>query len=94
MSRNTHLLYLKNNECYDFLKFIFDIIIANIITAIPAHCIANTCSCKTINARVTESGNSNDDTILPKPKPVCGKPLFNRIGGNTVPNNESINPHV
>ncbi len=68
--------------------------IAKIMIAIPVHCIGNTVSGITIHARVTETGNSNDDTILPKPNPVCGKPLFNKIGGNTVPNKESINPHV
>lgn len=68
--------------------------IAKIITAIPVHCMARTCSCSTMNAMVTETGNSIEETILPKPKPVCGKPLFSRIGGNTVPNNERIIPQV
>lgn len=77
-----------------FLKFRFDIIIAKIITAIPVHCIARTCSCKRTKAIVTETGNSNEETILPKPNPVCGKPLFKRIGGNTVPKIANGNPQV
>lgn len=43
---------------------------------------------------VTETGNSNEETILPKPNPVCGKPLFKRIGGKTVPKIANGNPQV
>ena len=56
--------------------------------------MAKTCSCKTMNAMVTETGNSIEATILPNPKPVFGKPLFNKIGGKTVPNKDKNNPHV
>lgn len=64
------------------------------MTAIPSHCIAVTVSLSNTNAKVTETGNSNEDTILPNPTPVSGKPLFNKIGGNTVPNKESMIPQV
>lgn len=67
---------------------------AKMIIAIPVHCMANTCSCKTIKAIVTETGNSIEDTILPSPNPVFGKPLFNKMGGSTVPNKDKNNPHV
>ena len=61
---------------------------------IPIHCENKTCSCKKMNANVTETGSSTAETILPKPTPVKGNPLFNRIGGNTVPKTESKIPQV
>ena len=61
---------------------------------IPIHCENNTCSCKKRKAKVTETGSSIAETILPKPTPVKGNPLFKKIGGNTVPKSESKIPHV
>lgn len=47
-----------------------------------------------MKAKVTDTGSSTADTILPKPTPVKGNPLFNRIGGKTVPKTESKIPQV
>ena len=75
------------------LKLIFIIIIANKIIKIPNHCEAITLSFRTKNAIITETGNSNEATILPNPMPVSGKPILNKIGGIMVPNKEIISPH-
>ena len=72
-------------KCYFFLKFKFIITIAVSINKIPNHCMNNTSSCNKKYAIVTETGNSREATILPKPIPVCGKPEFNKIGGIMVP---------
>ena len=49
--------------------------------------MGKTVSFKTKYAQVTDIGNSNEETILPKPKPVFGKPAFKNSGGRIVPNN-------
>lgn len=59
--------------------------IAIMINIMPIHCKATTCSFNIINAIITETGSSNEDTILPKPSPVWGKPAFISRGGIIVP---------
>lgn len=46
------------------------ITIAKMIKAIPNHCIPKTSSFKRKKAIITETGNSNEETILPNPIPV------------------------
>lgn len=67
---------------------------ADSIIAIPNHCDKTTGSFKIKNAMVTETGNSNEDRILPKPNPVLGKPLFINIGGIIVPNKAKKTPYI
>src|SRR5690606_7155175 len=64
------------------------------IIRMPIHCENKTCSFKNTKAKVTETGNSNADTILPNPTPTKGNPLFKRIGGRMVPKIESKIPQV
>lgn len=67
---------------------------ANNIIKIPIHCKNSTFSFNRKKANVTETGNSKAETILPKPTPVNGNPLFNKIGGKMVPNKANKMPHV
>ena len=70
----------------------FIITIASIINKIPNHCQITTSSFKIKYAIITETGNSNEATILPNPNPVFGKPAFNNIGGIIVPKRAKNNP--
>ena len=63
------------------------------IKAIPNHCIPKTSSFKRKKAIITETGNSNEETILPNPIPVCGNPAFIKSGGIIVPKRDSMTPH-
>ena len=65
---------------------------AKIINAMPLHCQKTTFSFNIKNAMKTETGNSKEATILPKPSPVLGKPAFSNIGGIIVPNSAKNNP--
>ena len=58
----------------------------------PHHCQITTFSFNIKNAISTETGNSSDATMLPKPNPVFGKPAFNNIGGIIVPKKAKNNP--
>ena len=58
----------------------------------PLHCQKTTFSFKIKNAIRTETGNSNEATILPKPNPVIGKPAFSNIGGIIVPKRAKNKP--
>ena len=69
------------------------ITIAKMIKAIPNHCIPKTSSFKRKKAIITETGNSNEETILPNPIPVLGKPAFSNIGGIIVPKRAKTIPH-
>ena len=42
---------------------------------------------------VTETGNSKEEIILPRPNPVFGNPKFKRIGGSMVPKAAKNNPY-
>src|SRR5690606_8970420 len=64
------------------------------IIRMPIHCENKTCSFKNTKAKVTETGNSKADTILPNPTPTNGNPLFKRMGGRMVPKIESKIPQV
>lgn len=46
-----------------------------------------------IKANKTETGNSKEDRILPKPKPTFGNPKLNSIGGKIVPKTAKNNPY-
>lgn len=83
---------LKNYDL--FLKLTFIITIAKIINAIPNHCVRITVSFRMKKAIVTETGNSNEETILPNPIPVFGKPAFINIGGIIVPKTAKTMPHL
>ena len=61
---------------------------------IPNHCIKITCSFNKKYAINTETGSSNEATILPKPIPVCGNPAFNNIGGMIVQKSARTIPHL
>ena len=61
---------------------------------IPNHCIKITCSFNKKYAINTETGSSNEATILPKPIPVCGNPAFNNIGGMIVPKSAKTIPQT
>ena len=65
---------------------------AKIINAMPLHCQKTTSSFNIKNAIRTETGNSKEATILPKPNPVFGKPAFSNIGGIIVPKSAKNNP--
>ena len=64
----------------------FIITIAVMINRIPIHCEKTTVSFNKKYAINTETGSSNEETILPSPIPVFGKPAFKSIGGIIVPN--------
>jgi hypothetical protein len=63
------------------MNLIFMTTIARMIRMIPSHCKPFTFSFNKKKAINTETGSSNEETILPNPIPVCGKPAFNNIGG-------------
>ena len=65
---------------------------ARSIKTIPHHCQSTTSSFNSKKAISTETGNSKEATILPKPNPVFGKPAFNNIGGIIVPKKAKNNP--
>ena len=86
---------LTQNGCrYFFLNWIFIITMAKIINTIPIHWMNKTLSFNKKKAINTETGSSNEETILPNPIPVCGKPAFNNIGGIIVPNKAKTIPHL
>ncbi len=58
----------------------------------PQHCHTTTFSFKIRKAISTETGNSKEATILPKPKPVFGKPAFSNKGGIIVPKSAKNKP--
>lgn len=75
------------------LKRRFMAAMAKIISATPAHCRGITVSLRIKCANKMDTGISTEDTILPRPIPVLGKPLVNSRGGNMVPNRARKAPH-
>lgn len=60
----------------------------------PIHCIKKIVSFKIIKAIQTETGNSKEEIILPKPIPVLGKPALSNNGGIIVPKRANKMPHL
>src|SRR5690606_10272844 len=63
------------------------------ISAIPSHWMAKTCSCNNRYALPTETGISMEIRIEPSPIPVLGIPILSSRGGSTVPNKANKRPH-
>ena len=76
MKKNIKFKFLKinlltQNGCrYFFLNWIFIITMAKIINTIPIHWMIKTLSFNKKKAINTETGSSNEETILPNPIPV------------------------
>ena len=67
---------------------------AKSINDIPIICKKEMLSCSKRYATVTETASSNEDIILPKPKPVNGYPALRNKGGIIVPNKATKMPHL
>lgn len=67
--------------------------IASKIKIIPIHCNTTTFSFNIKKAINTDTGNSKEETILPRPIPVRGNPAFIKSGGMMVPKSAKKRPY-